>query len=139
AKDTRFVPQAERAYRALPAGVHEGLLVGEEGALLEGLSSNFFAWHEGELRTEEERALDGVTRSIVLEVAMSSVPVRREAVRLADLPRVAESFLTSASRGILPVVAVGGRSIGSGRPGPLTMRLTKLFDQLLEREAADVG
>jgi branched-subunit amino acid aminotransferase/4-amino-4-deoxychorismate lyase len=137
AKDTRFVSVAERAYHALPPDVHEGLLV-SENAILEGLSSNFFACHEGTLRTEEDRALDGVTRSMVLEIATSVVPVLREAIRLEELPRVSESFLTSVSRGILPVVAVDGGRIGSGRPGPLVSRLSTLFDELVQREAEAV-
>jgi branched-subunit amino acid aminotransferase/4-amino-4-deoxychorismate lyase len=41
-KDTRFLSSAQGAYQGFPAGVHEGLLVGEDGALLEGLSSNVF-------------------------------------------------------------------------------------------------
>jgi len=138
AKDTRFASEAERAYKALPPGVHEGLLVSGTD-ILEGLSSNFFACHAGTLRTEEARALDGVTRSMVLEVAAAVVPVLRDAIRLDELPRVSESFLTSASRGILPVVAIDAVSLGSGRPGPLNARLTKLFDELVEREAEDLG
>ena len=137
AKDTRFVLEAERAYRGLPPGVHEGLLV-SEGAILEGLTSNFFACHEGFLRTEEERALDGVTRAMVLEVAAALVTVRRDAIRLEELPRLSESFLTSASRGILPVVAIDGATIGSGRPGPVTTKLATLFAELVEREAESV-
>ncbi len=79
-KDTRFIATAQGAYGRLPAGVEEGLIVGEDGALLEGLSSNFFAVIDGFLRTEEERALAGVTRSLVLEVAGGLVPVERRAV-----------------------------------------------------------
>ena len=75
AKDTRFLASAQGAYRDLPAGVHEGLLLGEDGALLEGLSSNFFAVVDGVLRTEDARALHGMTRALVLELARGVVPV----------------------------------------------------------------
>ena len=43
AKDTRFIATAQHAYGRLPAGVEEGLIVAADGAILEGLSSNFFA------------------------------------------------------------------------------------------------
>ena len=43
AKDTRFAARAATAYAALPAGIQEGLMVAEDGAILEGLSSNLFA------------------------------------------------------------------------------------------------
>src|SRR5437773_9304371 len=37
AKDTRFISQAGQAYSALTPGVHEGLMVADDGAILEGL------------------------------------------------------------------------------------------------------
>jgi branched-chain amino acid aminotransferase len=134
-KDTRFIAAAQAAYRRLPEGVEEGLLVGEDGAILEGLSSNFFAVVGGVLRTEEERALIGVTRSLVLEVAKNIVPVERRAVRAFDLSRVAEAFVTSVSREVLPVVRIDGRPVGDGRVGPRTRAIMAGFAALVEREA----
>ncbi len=134
AKDTRFLATAEEARARLPPGAHEGLLVAEDGALLEGLSSNFFAVREGRLYTEEERVLHGVTRDLVLEVASSWLPRGPGPARLADLPALAESFLTSASRGILPVARIDERHLGPG-PGPVTRELTTRFERLLESEA----
>jgi branched-chain amino acid aminotransferase len=116
-------------------GRHEGLLVGEDGALLEGLSSNFFAIREGILHTEEERALAGLTRALVLEVARPVVPLATTAVRLDQLGEVTEGFITSASRGILPVVHVDEVRIGTGRPGPLTRELRERFEEQVAREA----
>jgi branched-chain amino acid aminotransferase len=123
AKDTRFLSPAQGAYRDLPAGVHEGLLVGEDGALLEGLSSNVFAVMDGVLRTEDARALHGTTRAFVLELARGLVPVSLEPVKKSDLGRVAEVFLTSVSREVLGVVRVDDVTIGRGTPGPLAKDL----------------
>ena len=135
AKDTRFIAEAQGAYRQLPAGVDEGLLVAADGALLEGLSSNFFALVDGVLRTEAERVLLGVTRSLVLEVAGALVPVEPSAIRRADLPRAAEAFLTSVSREVLPVVRIDGQPVGDGRVGPTTSAVMRGFAALVEREA----
>jgi branched-chain amino acid aminotransferase len=136
AKDTRFVATAQAAYSALPAGVEEGLILAEDGAILEGLSSNFFAIAHGTLRVEEERALLGVTRSIVLELAAALLPTEPHAVRLSELPRVSEAFITSVSRGVLPVATIDGRPVGAGRPGPWTRAIGEAFAALVEREAA---
>jgi branched-chain amino acid aminotransferase len=136
AKDTRFVAAAQEAYGRLPAGVEEALLVGEDGAVLEGLSSNFFAIEGGILRTEEERALLGVTRSLALEVAETVLPVVRRAVLREDLSRVEEAFLTSVSREVLPVVRIDGRPVGDGRVGTRTRRIMAGFAALSERERA---
>lgn len=139
AKDTRFIATASDAYRTLPAGVHEGLMVADDGSILEGLSSNFFAVLDGVLRTEDTRALHGVTRSIVLELAQGLMAVSLTPVRMADLPRVSECFLTSVSRQILPVTRVDDVWIGAGTPGPVTREMTSRFRAAMERESAGIG
>ncbi len=133
AKDTRFVATARALYGRLPAGVEEALLV-DRGEVLEGLSSNFFALLDGSLRTEEERVLLGVTRSIVLEVAEQRVPVERRAVRQDELAQVNEAFLTSVSREVLPVVQIDGRPVGGGRVGAATRQIMDAFAELVARE-----
>jgi branched-subunit amino acid aminotransferase/4-amino-4-deoxychorismate lyase len=135
AKDTRFIATAQAAYGRLPAGAEEGLIVGEDGAVLEGLSSNLFAVVGGTLRTEEERVLIGVTRSVVLELAERLMPVDRRAVLREDLPRVDEVFLTSVSREVLPVARIDGQPVGDGRVGPSTLAVMGAFADLVRREA----
>jgi branched-chain amino acid aminotransferase len=139
AKDTRFASQAASAYAALPEGIHEGLMVAGDGSILEGLSSNFFALVRGTLRTEEARALLGITRSLVLEVAREVVPVTLRAVRLSEISSVTEAFITSASRGILGVARIDGVPVGDGRPGPMTSTLQARYRALIEREAKPVS
>jgi branched-chain amino acid aminotransferase len=133
-KDTRFITTAQAAYGRLPAGVEEGLLVADDGSLLEGLSSNFFAVVGGALHTEDERVLRGVTRSLVLELARSQLPVVLRAVT-RDLAGVEEAFITSVSRELLPVVRIDGRPVGDGRVGRRTRPLISGFAALVDREA----
>lgn len=135
AKDTRFIATAQRAYGGLAPGVEEGLIVAADGAILEGLSSNFFAITGGTLRTEAERALPGVTRSAVLEVAAAVLPIERRPIRQRELSRVGEAFITSVSRGVLPVVRIDEGPVGDGRVGPLTRAILDEFAALVEREA----
>lgn len=134
AKDARFIARASAAYAGLPEDVHEGLLLGPGRQILEGLSSNVFAVLDGVLRTAGSGVLPGITRGAVLEVARQLVEVEEQPVTLDDLPRVSEMFLTSASRGVLPVSAVGDRAIGAQVPGPLTQEIAQRFDALVERE-----
>jgi len=134
-KDTHFISTAQAAYRDLPEGTHEGLMVAEDGTILEGLSSNFFAVREGILHTEDERVLPGITRGLVLDLAKGLLPRATGSVRLDQIPELSESFLTSVSRGVLPVVRIDDTTIGSGRPGPVTRELGCRFDALVEREA----
>jgi len=134
AKDTRFIATAQDAYARLPVEVEEGLILDDHGALLEGLSSNFFGVVDGVLRTEEERALGGVTRSLVLEVAEALLPIERCAVARDERPRLSEAFLTSVSREVLPVVRIDDRPIGDGRVGERTRAIRRAFADLVTRE-----
>ena len=138
AKDTRFLPAAQQAYARLPPGAHEGLLRAEDGRLLEGLSSNFFAIQEGRLYTEEQQALHGITRSLVLEVAGPALPLAGRAPRVDELSRTREAFLTSASRGVLAVVRVDQAVLGDGLPGSATRELARRFAERLLQEAVPV-
>ncbi len=135
AKDTRFIATAKDAYDRLPTGVHEGLLVADDGAILEGLTSNFFFVRDGVLHTQEGGVLPGITRGLVLEVAAGVLPVSWAPVRFSDLATLGEAFITSASRGILPVVRIDEVRIGDGSPGPTTRELAHRFEELIAREA----
>ena len=139
AKHTGFLATAARAYAELPAGVNEALMVAPDGAILEGLSSNFFAIKDGVLHTERERVLEGVTRTIVIEVAAGLLPLAPRALRKDELAQADECFVTSVSREILPVVAIDERAVGDGRPGALTRELIRRFAQLVEREALSLS
>jgi branched-chain amino acid aminotransferase len=134
AKDTRFLETAQVEYAALPAMVHEALLVDDDGAILEGLSSNFFGVLDGRLHTEDARALAGVTRAVVLELASGIAPRGKGPVHVQDVPRLAEAFITSVSREVLPVVRIDGTTIGDGKPGPITRRLMEAFTAAVARE-----
>lgn len=135
AKRTGFIATAASAYAKLPAGVDEALMVAADGSILEGLSSNFFAVRGDRLRTEEARVLPGVTRAIVLELAEALLATERTALRVAELDDASECFITSVSREILPVVAIDGKDVGDGRPGPRTRELMRRFAELVAKQA----
>ena len=111
----------------LPAGIYEGLLLNHEGYVLEGSSSNFYAVLNGELRTAGEGVLPGIAQQIVFATAPAVVPLRRDAIHKSELPLVSEAFITSSSRGIVPVVEIDGASIGTGVPGSITLALRERY------------
>lgn len=126
-KDAGFVRTRRDSLPGDPA-VHEYLLQDEVGHLLEGSSSNFYGIVGGALWTAGEGVLEGITRRIVLRLAAElAIPVRLEALLLADVPGLDEAFLSSASRGVLPVAAIDGQRVGAGQPGPVTARLMSAY------------
>jgi branched-chain amino acid aminotransferase len=104
--------------------VHEILIVNEENIILEGLSSNFFGVVDGTIRTAGKEILPGTLRAVALELAdQLRIPVQYESVSKNDLALLDETFVTSTSRSILPVVEIDQTPIGDGKPGPVTRRL----------------
>jgi len=123
AKTTDWMHARASLEDSLPTGIYTALLVSPTGAILEGVGSNFYAVYKDELRTAGEGVLAGISQQIVFEVAPSVIPVRREAIQLADIPLIEEAFITSSSRGIVPVVEIDGYTIGTGKPGARTLSL----------------
>jgi branched-chain amino acid aminotransferase len=135
AKLTDFIAPASNYRLSLPQNVNEALMVDSQGDILEGLSSNFFAIRDGKLITVEEGVLAGITRGLVIDAAgLLDFPVEYRAVNIAEISATDEAFITSASRGILPVKQVDNQLIGDGHPGEMTRRLSTAFDQLVARE-----
>ncbi len=132
AKETGWLTgRAQLATDSVSEEPYEWLLC-VEGRILEGASSNFYAIvDDGGARTlftSNENVLYGISRSIVLEVAPDVVPVRLEAPSRADLDRFAEAFITSASRGVVPVAEIDGMRIGDGTPGRITKLVMERYD-----------
>lgn len=139
AKSTAFVQMADVERKRLLDGVNEALMVDPDGNILEGLSSNFFGIHNNTLFTAEEGVLKGITRSQVLRCAESAgILVVRKPVNVKDLPLLTEAFITSASRGVLPLVQIETTRIGNGKPGRITRAIENLFNQMIEGEIEEI-
>jgi branched-chain amino acid aminotransferase len=108
----------------------EPVLLNQEGCLAEGASTNVFLVSGGTVRTAPLAAgiLAGITREVVLELLDAmGVPLREELLRLDDLLRADEVFMTSTTREVVPVREVDDTLIGGGTPGPVTRRLLEGF------------
>ena len=128
AKTTGWMHRRRAIIEALPPGIYDGILLDANGRLLEGLGSNFYAIMDGVLRTAATGVLPGIAQQVVFEIAPAVLPVQREAIHVQDIPRIEEAFITSSSRGIIPVVEIDGHQIGDGRPGRLTRKLRTAYE-----------
>ncbi len=120
-------------------GAHEAILCAGDGSIAEGASSNVFAVVGGEVRTPptEVGILDGITRAKVLELCRAGgIPCAERRILPDELRGADEVFLTSATRGVLPVTRIDARPVAGGLPGPVTRRLIKDYDQLVRRGVA---
>jgi D-alanine transaminase len=110
------------------ARVFEAILV-DAGLVTEGAVSNVMVV-KGTVVTAPEgsRILSGVTRAVVLGLALSEgLPIQERFVSQADLYGADEIFLTGTTVEVLAVIRVDGKVIGDGRPGPITQRLAAGF------------
>jgi len=129
-KQTDFILQSKTERQSMPPGVYELLLLDEGGAILEGMTSNFYGVRQGTLFTAGTGILAGVTRQVVLKIAQAEgIPLVLQPVSLAELDSLDEAFITSSSRGVVPAVQIDAARIGSGRPGPLSRRLGLLYER----------
>ncbi len=129
AKTNAWVRQRQKTRAALGIDAYEVIICSQEGKLLEGFSSNFYAVQEGRLYTSLEGVLPGIMRKIVLEFAPDVLPLVTEPVNCERIADLQEAFLTSSTRGIIPIVKIDDIVIGDGKPGPYTQRLLDAFDQ----------
>lgn len=111
--------------RAEAAGADHALLLDADGRLGEAALASAFCVVGGELWTAPARGLlPGVARGIVFE----RLPVHEEAAGEELWRAASEIVLTNAVRGAVPVVAVDGRPVGDGRPGPWARRTAEALE-----------
>lgn len=108
--------------------VFEFLLTDEYGNILEGTSSNFYGVRDGEVWSAGEGVLEGITRHAILELIRDlEIRLRLEAVPLTEVPHLNEAFISSSTRGLLPVTRIAGQKVGDGTPGPVYQRLSGAY------------
>jgi branched-chain amino acid aminotransferase len=121
---------------AIEAGKDEALMLDTNGNVATCNSTNFFIVTSGEVWTSTgEHCLNGITRQLVIELARSKEIIAREKdFTLDDVFMADEAFVTGTYGGLTSVVAVDGRTIGNGEPGPITALLAEARDQAFDDE-----
>ena len=155
-KSTTFIVRsdAERKHIA-EEGIFEALLV-KDGRILEGMTSNFFyvsqmddlstgrqaqlsAQRQEILGTARDDILLGITRATVIDLARQrGWDVMYQPLSFSELDSIHEAFITSSSRGIVPVVQIDRVTIGQGRPGKITRELMSAYEAYVQEHAESI-
>ncbi|MBT9253335.1 MAG: branched-chain-amino-acid transaminase [Brockia lithotrophica] len=141
-KSLNYLNNVYAKVQARRAGYDEALLLNTEGYVTEGSGENIFLVKDGVLLTPPPWVgiLKGITRAAVLELANErGIPAREEVLTLTDVYTADEVFLTGTAAEIVPVVEVDGRTIGTGKPGPITGELLEAFRELTRVEGVPVA
>jgi D-alanine transaminase len=130
-KSVNLLPNVLAKQDAKEAGAAEAWFVDADGFVTEGSSTT--AWiidQEGRLRTRDlsNRILHGVTRAVLLREAQErQIPVIEQPFTPADVAAAREAFVTSAGNPVVPVVAIDGKPIADGKPGPIAAKLRDIY------------
>ena len=130
-KTTGLLPNVLAKEAARTKGAREAWFVAEDGTVTEGASSN--AWivtREGRLVTRPAAGgiLGGVTRATLIRlIEAEGLPFEDRAFTIAEAQAASEAFNSAATALVMPVVAIDGQQVGSGRPGPVATGLRARF------------
>jgi branched-chain amino acid aminotransferase len=109
------------------------LFLDNEGYVSEASADNFFIiLNDVVISPPSVTNLRGITRNTALELSQErdwKTQIRK--FTLFDVYAAQECFITGTAAEIGPVVNVDGRSIGDGKPGPMTLELMKAYKDLV--------
>jgi branched-chain amino acid aminotransferase len=117
------------------AGSVEALMLNHNGEVAECTGDNIFIVKDGVIRTPPPDAgiLEGLTRSAVIDLARKAgVQVKETGMVRHDIYVADECFLTGTAAEVIAVVSLDGRTIGDGKPGPITKDLLQRFRALTQ-------
>jgi branched-chain amino acid aminotransferase len=122
------------------AGADDALMLDNRGFVAETNATHAFLVADGVLGTPSAAACpEGITRATVIELAAEAgIKCVVGDYSLTQFHAADEIFVTGTMGGIAPVVALDGRQIGDGRPGPVTAQVTKLLAELTARSGTPV-
>ncbi len=96
------------------------------GIITECPRSNFFiVTTQQKVLTPQRNVLKGITRKQVLQLAVNGITIETADINLDDVQNAREAFITSTTKGILPVSSFNGVVISNGVTGPVTKLLSE--------------
>jgi len=135
-KSIALLPSVLAYQAAKKAGVSDAIFVQEDDTVNEATAGNVFLVQQGRLRTppKSTHILAGVTRDKLLEAARAAgIETVEERITKAELYTAEEIFLTSTTSEVVPIVSVDGKTIGSGKPGPVSAKIYEQFARMFIR------
>ena len=116
-------------------GADEAICLDKTGYVCEGVGENIFIVSNGKLLTPSHSsgALDGITRALVIRLANKlGIEVMQRNITPNELFTADEVFFTGTAAEVAPIREVNKRVIGTGKPGPVTLRLKQEFEKAIK-------
>jgi branched-chain amino acid aminotransferase len=121
-------------------GGDEAIFFDTNGYVSEGSGDNIFVVKNGVVITPPTiNNLRGITRQVALEIAESmGIVIREQNLGYFDLYSADEVFVTGTAAEVAPITLIDGRSIGTGKPGPITRQLMEAFRRVADSEGTEI-
>jgi branched-chain amino acid aminotransferase len=136
-----YVNSALAKTEAMENGFDEAILLTQSGHVSEGTGQNIFLVLGGQLITppSSDNILMGITRDSVMKLAADKLGVRtiERQVDRSELYVADECFLTGTASDIAPILEIDRRPIGTGKIGPVTAELQKVYAEVILGRKAD--
>jgi branched-subunit amino acid aminotransferase/4-amino-4-deoxychorismate lyase len=135
-KTTCYAPRLIALKLAHEKLATEALWFTTENKLTEGCVSNVFLVKDDVIYTPkaDTPVLPGVARKTVLELAEKlKIDLVEQDLTIHDLLSAQEVFLTNVIMTVLPVTSVESHSVGDGKVGAVTKKLTKAYEEKLKK------
>ena len=94
-------------------------------------SNIFLVDSEGTIHTPAQGMLRGITRKHVIELANEHFKLVERDIQFSEIPRFKEIFITSSTKGVLPIVEIDNLTIGDGKVGPVSAKMHELFEEVV--------
>jgi branched-chain amino acid aminotransferase len=122
-------------------GGDEAIFFDTNGYLSEGSGDNLYVVKNGEIITPPTlNNLRGITRMVLLELAKSlGITVKEQNIGYFDLYSADEMICTGTAAEVAPITWVDGRTIGTGKPGPVTRQLMAAFKTVTDTEGYPIN
>ncbi|MFP4654227.1 MAG: branched-chain-amino-acid transaminase [Methanohalobium sp.] len=113
-------------------GGDEAIFLDNNGYLSEGSGDNIFIINSGNVYTPPTiNNLKGITRAVAIEILKDiGYEVHEQHMGLFDLYTADEVFVTGTAAEAAPIIQIDGRSIGNGKPGPITNEVIEAFKEV---------
>ena len=132
-KSCNYLNHVLMRIEATERGADEALELDMEGYVCEAPGYNVFVVKNGEILTPRDNILRGITRRAVIDLAHEAgYTVTETRVETFDIYNADEAFLSSTAGGIIPIAALDGRTVASGRRGPVTKTIAEAYDALVQ-------
>ena len=112
-------------------GFDEAIVLTADGHVSEGSAENLFVVKNGVLITPAitDNILEGITRRRLMEIAREKlgIEVVERSIDRTELYAAEEVFLCGTGAQISPVIEIDRRTVGAGKPGPVTKELSRTY------------